>query len=63
MNALTFQIGGNSSQVIQMKLLSINTATLGIAMVDLIASSSASVTFFDNAIKKVSGQRSGLGAL
>ncbi|GKV56692.1 flagellin [Sporosarcina sp. NCCP-2222] len=62
-NSLVFQIGANSGQAIEMDLPSISTATLGISMAYLMTNPSASISFFDQAIEKVSSQRAYLGSI
>jgi len=63
-NAATFQIGANQSQTVQVAIGNMDTATLGINNVDLSTSTGAqtAITSVQNAIDKVSTQRSSLGA-
>lgn len=60
---LTFQIGANGGQQLDLDLGSVNSSALSIGDVDMIAGSQLAISSFDNAIQKVSGFRSRLGAV
>ncbi|WP_158582346.1 flagellinolysin [Rummeliibacillus sp. POC4] len=64
-SSVSFQIGANEGQTLQMELPNLSTSTLGISGVSINTQSKAStaITKFDNAIEKVSATRSTLGAL
>lgn len=70
-NALTFQIGANSGQTMTISLNDMDANSLGVAGsssttgIDLttVSSATSAVTVLDAAIKKVSAERSNLGAI
>jgi flagellin len=64
-DALTFQIGSNSNQTINVGISSMKTADLHINNVDISSQSGASsaISTIDEAIKNVSAERSKLGAV
>ncbi|MEH7356765.1 flagellin [Neobacillus drentensis] len=63
-NALTFQIGANSSQTMNVEINDMRAAALHVdnIKVDSAASAEASISAINKAIEDVSGQRSKLGA-
>ncbi|WP_416044604.1 flagellin [Clostridium tyrobutyricum] len=63
--ALTFQIGANNGQTMGLSINDMRTSALGIAGIDLSTQPGASdaLTKVDTAIKKVSTERSNLGAV
>lgn len=64
-SSISFQIGANEGQTLQMELPNLSTSTLGIGGVSINTQSKAStaISKFDNAIELVSATRSTLGAL
>lgn len=62
---LIFQIGANEGQTLKLKLPNISTSSLGIGQASVATRGEAekAITSFDDAIKKVSEQRSNLGAV
>lgn len=64
-NGLTFHIGANSGQILILKIGNMRAAALGVSglSVSTLAKASAAITTIQNAIDKVSTQRSALGAV
>lgn len=57
-----FQIGANSGQGLSFEVPTINTSILGVSSINLTTNASSAITLIDNAIKKVSEDRSKIGA-
>ncbi|MBO1511733.1 flagellinolysin [Metabacillus bambusae] len=60
---LSFHIGANSSQTMDVALAKTDSASLGLNNVDVSADAQSGITSFDNAITTVSGIRSRFGAM
>ncbi|WP_016995598.1 flagellin [Lysinibacillus boronitolerans] len=63
-NALTMQIGANENQNLKITVEDMRAASLGVDAIDVTTASKASsaITTINNALEKVSGERSKLGA-
>lgn len=64
-NALTFQIGANSNQTMNVSIDSMDTESLFVDTIDISTATgaTAAISTIDDAIKNVSGQRAKLGAV
>lgn len=62
-NLTVFQLGANQQQTMGMKLPNVDRAALGIQDIDVVVDAENSITIFDQAIEKISSERSSLGAI
>ncbi|MDQ1911301.1 flagellinolysin [Paenibacillus sp. GD4] len=60
---LTFHLGSNSSQIIDVSISKIDSTELGIKSVDLVSNASQAIDRFDSAINAISAERTKLGAI
>jgi flagellin len=60
---MTFHLGSNSSQTLNINISKISSDELGIASVDLVSNASQAIDRYDSAINFISGERAKLGAM
>ncbi|WP_428909643.1 flagellin [Niallia sp. Krafla_26] len=58
----TFQIGANASETLDITIKKMDSTSIGIGSINVETNASSAITSVDNAIKKISEQRSELGA-